>query len=164
MNYIRIDKVNSANGPGVRTVLWVAGCNHHCNGCHNPETWSPSAGKKFDDAAMEELMNSLSQPFIEGLTFSGGDPLYPDNREEVLSISKAIKETLPKKTIWLWTGYLWDEIKDLEILKYVDVLVDGPFILVQKDMRLPYAGSKNQRVIDVQKSLADNNIRLWNKK
>lgn len=164
MNYIRIDKVNSANGPGVRTVLWVAGCNHHCNGCHNPETWSPLAGKKFDDAAMEELMSSLSQPFIEGLTFSGGDPLYPDNREEVLSISKAIKETLPKKTIWLWTGYLWEEIKDLEILKYIDVLVDGPFVLAKKDMRLPYAGSQNQRVIDVQKSLADNNIRLWNRK
>ena len=161
-NYIRIDKIDSANGPGVRVVLWMAGCNHHCPFCHNPETWDPSVGQPFTEPSMSELLNDLDKPFIEGLTISGGDPLFPANRDTVLSIVKKCKEKLPEKNIWLWTGYLWEEIKNLELLKYVDVLVDGPFLISEKDMRLPYSGSRNQRVIDVQRSLHEGTISLLN--
>lgn len=150
-NYIRIDKTDSANGPGVRVVLWMAGCNHQCPGCHNPETWDPDVGQPFTDATMDELIEDLSKSYIRGLTLSGGDPLYPDNRETTLAIVKKCKEKLPNKDIWMWTGYLWEQVQDLEIMNYVDVLVDGPFIMAEKDISLPYAGSRNQRVIDVQK-------------
>ena len=162
-NYIRIDKIDSANGPGVRTVLWLAGCNHHCSQCHNPETWNPKTGQPFNEDIMKELLSYVSQPFIEGLTLSGGDPLFPSNRETTTMIVKQVKENLPEKNIWLWTGYLWEEIKDLELLKYVDVLIDGPFLISEKDMRLPYSGSRNQRVIDVQKTLSSNEITLYKK-
>lgn len=162
-NYIRIDKADSANGPGVRAVLWLAGCNHHCPGCHNPETWDPTMGQPFTDETMNELLSSLSEPYIKGLTLSGGDPLFPDTREITQLIVKTCKEKLPNKDIWLWTGYLWEDIKELELMRYIDVVVDGPFIMAKKDMRLPYSGSTNQRVIDVQKSRVTNGIVLYTK-
>lgn len=162
-NYIRIDKVDSANGPGVRTVLWLAGCNHHCPYCHNPETWDPKTGQPFTEDTMKELLSYVSQSFVEGLTLSGGDPLFPANRETVFYIVKQIKEKFPEKNIWLWTGYLWEDVKDLELLKYIDVLVDGPFLISEKDIRLPYSGSRNQRVIDVQKTFKKNEIVIFQK-
>lgn len=144
----------------MRTILWVAGCNHHCPECHNPDTWGPNVGKLFTNNTLEELVSYLEKPFIEGLTLTGGDPLFPDNRNEILNIVREVKTRLPNKTIWLWTGYLWENIKNLELVKYLDVVIDGPFLIAEKDLRLPYAGSRNQRVIDVQRSLQENKVIL----
>lgn len=158
MNYMKISKYDIANGDGIRVVLWTTGCNHQCKECHNPETWDESQGIPFTELTMNELLTALDMPYIQGLTLSGGDPLYPNNRGTVLSIIKTVKATYPNKDIWLWTGYLWDEVKDLEIMRYVDVLIDGPYIASLKNIRLKYRGSSNQRVIDVQKSLLTNII------
>lgn len=149
MNYCGIYKSDSCNGEGWRTVLFVSGCNHNCKNCQNPKTWDKNYGKEFTDEALNILIEQLQKPYIDGLTLSGGDPLFPDNKEEILRICKTIKTILPEKTIWLYTGYKYEEIKDLEIMNYIDVLVDGPFIEEQKDLTLAFRGSKNQRIIDV---------------
>ena len=141
------------NGEGLRVVLWVSGCTHNCRECQNPETHDLNSGIPFDGDAMIELIMSLEEPHIAGITFSGGDPLHPENRAQIESIAKYIREELPNKDIWLYTGYRWEEIKDLPIIKYVDVLVDGRFVLELKDTKLEWKGSSNQRVIDVQQSI-----------
>lgn len=161
MNYVKLTKFDIANGPGIRTVLWVAGCNHRCRGCHNPETWDPTAGTAFHTSVLDEIVESLSHPYIAGLTVSGGDPLYPDNRITITSILSHIKELYPDKSIWVWTGYLYEDVKDLLIMDYIDVLVDGPFILEDRDITLKYKGSPNQRVIDVRRSKLYNDTILW---
>lgn len=154
MNYQKFSENDIANGPGVRVTLWVSGCNHQCSGCHNPQTWSPSSGIPFDEKAVSKLYQLLSRNYIRGLTISGGDPLYPANRETLTKLVASIRNSeLANKDIWVWTGYLWEEVKDLPIIKYIDVLVDGPFVQDLKDITLFYSGSSNQRVIDVQKSL-----------
>ncbi|MCD8090985.1 MAG: anaerobic ribonucleoside-triphosphate reductase activating protein [Clostridiales bacterium] len=153
MNYHNITHDDMKNGDGLRTVLWVSGCSHHCPGCHNPITWDASDGIPFDRAAEDEIFSQLNEDYISGLTLSGGDPLFPANREEVTALAKDVKESFPNKNIWLYTGYLWEEIKDLEIIKYTDVLVDGRFIKALKDNNLKWRGSENQRVIDVKKSI-----------
>ena len=155
MNYIRINKCDIANGNGVRCTLFVAGCNHHCHGCHNPESWNPSAGIKFTKETEEEIMDVVRLPYIRGLTLSGGDPLYPQNRDELTNLAKRIKTELPDKDIWVWTGYEFDEIKDTELIKYCDVVVVGPFILEQRDISDAnrWRGSRNQKIILVQESL-----------
>ena len=161
MNYIKTTKYDISNGTGIRVVLWTAGCSHHCKGCHNPETWDENSGKKFDESSLNELLNDLGKDYISGLTFSGGDPLYVNSRGTILKIAKAVKEKYHNKDIWLWTGYLWEDICDLEILKYIDVLIDGEFQLPLKDMRLKNRGSSNQRVIDVAKSLECGEVCLY---
>ena len=160
MNYHNITKSDMLNGTGLRTVLWVSGCNHNCPGCQNPETHPEDSGVLFDDAALKELLDSLKPDHIEGMTFSGGDPLYPKNRDTVTNIAKTVKELYPTKNIWLYTGYLFEEVKDLDIISYIDVLVDGEFLIKLKDNLLHWKGSSNQRVIDVKETLKQNKIIL----
>ncbi len=153
MRYHNITKEDMLNGDGLRVVLWTAGCAHHCRNCQNPITWDPEGGLPFDEAARQEIWEELEKEYISGLTFSGGDPLYPDNREELTALIQEVRERYPRKTIWLYTGYLWEEICHLELIPYVDVVVDGRFVEELKDNNLPWKGSSNQRVIDVQMTL-----------
>lgn len=145
------------NGDGLRVVLWVAGCNHCCRECQNPITWDPDGGLYFDEAARQEIFEQLDKDYISGITFSGGDPLYPGNRLDVRDLMAQIKERYPDKTIWLYTGDIWENIYAYPLMKYVDVLVDGEFHVEEKDVKLLWKGSRNQRVIDVQKSLQKEN-------
>lgn len=153
MRYHNITKDDMRNGDGLRVVLWLAGCSHHCKGCQNPITWDPDGGLEFDEAAKDELLKELEKPYISGITFSGGDPLHPANRVEVRNLCEEIKEKYPDKTIWLYTGDSWDGIYHYALMQYVDVVVDGEFILEKRDVTLMWKGSSNQRVIDVKKSL-----------
>lgn len=149
------------NGDGLRTVLWVAGCTHCCEGCHNPDTWDINGGIPFDEEAERELFDKLAPDYIDGLTFSGGDPLHPDNRAEVTRLAGKFKELYPNKTVWLYTGFSYEEIAELEILSYIDVLVDGEFVKAQFDAKLHWKGSGNQRVIDVRETLLHQTIVLF---
>ena len=149
MNYMAIYKTSLADGVGWRTVLFVSGCNHKCKGCHNPESWNKNAGYPFTEETKQVLFECLSKDYINGLTISGGDPLYKDNIATVTELCKEIKEKFPNKTIWVYTGSLYRDIKTLELMKYIDVIVDGEFKIKQKDITLAYRGSSNQRIIDV---------------
>ena len=160
MRYHNITKDDMLNGDGLRVVLWLAGCEHHCKNCQNPVTWDPDGGLPFDEAAKAEIYEELDKEYVSGITFSGGDPLLLRNREELTEFLKEIKKNYPEKTIWLYTGYLWKEIVDLEIVNYLDVVVDGKFISAQKDITLPWRGSSNQKVIDVQSTLKEGKIVL----
>ena len=153
MRYHNITKDDMLNGDGLRVVLWVAGCSHCCKECQNPITWDPDGGILFDEAAKQEIFDQLEQPYISGITFSGGDPLHAANRLEVRNLMQEIKEKYPDKTIWLYTGDSWENILHYPIMQYVDVLVDGEFKVELKNTKLRWKGSSNQRVIDVQKSL-----------
>lgn len=148
MNYISIYKASLADGEGWRTVLFVSGCHHHCKECHNPESWNPNAGQPFTNDVKEFLFKCVDNDFISGLTVSGGDPLYKKNIDEVTKLCKEFKERFPNKTIWLYTGNLYRDSKNLEVMKYVDVVVDGEFRVEQKDTTLAFRGSQNQRIID----------------
>ena len=161
MRYHNITKDDMLNGDGLRVVLWVAGCAHCCKGCHNPCTWDPNGGIAFDDAAKQEIFEQLDQPYISGITFSGGDPLHTANQEGVASLMKEVKEKYPNKTIWCYTGALWEEVKDLPLMQYVDVLVDGEFEIDKKDVTLLWKGSSNQRVVNVQASLKQKEVVLY---
>lgn len=188
INYHNITHDDMNNGDGLRVVLWLSGCSHHCHNCQNPQTWNPDSGIPFDESARQEIFNELSKDYISGITFSGGDPLHENNLDEVLKLVQEIRISYPNKTIWLYTGFTWDSImnykstnkftekdvlfnfhikKDLEmiqrknIIKLCDVLVDGEYIEKQRDLSLKFRGSKNQRVIDVKQSLAQNKIILY---
>ena len=154
MRYHNITKDDMLNGDGLRVVLWVAGCDHCCKDCQNPITWDPNGGLEFDQAAKDELFESLSKDYISGITFSGGDPLLYGNREEVTSLAAEIRQKFPDKTIWMYTGFVYETIADLPVLEDVDVLVDGEFQIEKKDIRLKFRGSSNQRILDLPKSLA----------
>lgn len=160
MNYHNITHDDMLNGDGLRVVLWVAGCNHCCPNCQNSQTWELSSGIPFDEDAYRELCEELSHSYTKGITFSGGDPLHPANRETVADLIEKIKERFPEKDVWIYTGYRWDEIKALPLLERVDVVVDGTFEERLKDVSAPWVGSINQRVIDVQSSLLLNKIVL----
>lgn len=158
MNYAKIVPCDIANGEGVRVSLFVSGCNHHCPGCHNPQTWDANAGQPFTEETLDELIELLRPDYIQGLTLTGGDPLYPENRETIRKILLRMKKEFGcKKDYWVWTGYAWEDLlrqqDAIGVLIRTDVLIDGPFIEEQKDISLPYMGSKNQRVINVKKSL-----------
>lgn len=153
MNYHNITNIDMVNGEGLRVVLWLSGCAHHCEACHNPETWDDKSGILFDEEAKKELFMYLQEEFITGLTLSGGDPLYLNHREEVESLLKQVKEKLPNKTVWVYTGYLWEEIKEEKMMDYIDVLIDGKFQIEKASSKYPWAGSTNQRIIDVKESL-----------
>lgn len=161
MHYHNITTDDMLNGEGLRTVLWAAGCGHHCKGCQNPVTWDPEGGLAFDGAAEEELFAKLGKDYISGLTFSGGDPLFPANRAEVGRLAEKAKRLFPKKNIWLYTGYRWEEISALPLMAYIDVLVDGKFMEDLKDNKLHWKGSFNQRIIDVQRSLESGSPYLY---
>lgn len=161
MRYHNITTDDMLNGDGLRTVLWVAGCTHRCEGCHNPITWDIDGGIPFDEAAEQELFEKLSADYISGLTFSGGDPLHPRNRNEVTRLARKCREEFPDKTIWLYTGYRWDEIEALDIVPLLDVVVDGEFVKSLLDARLHWKGSSNQRVIDVKETLSLGKIVLF---
>ena len=153
MRYHNITKDDMLNGEGLRVVLWVAGCNHNCPECHNPVTWDIRGGLPFDEAAERELFEELAKDYISGVTLSGGDPLHPQNREDIAKLIEKISNRFPTKTIWLYTGYDWEAICSLPCLRGVDVVVDGEFQVRLKDNNLHWKGSSNQRVIDVQRSL-----------
>lgn len=152
MRYHNITTDDMLNGDGLRVVLWVAGCAHQCPGCHNPVTWDADGGLEFDAAAKQELFAQLEQDYIHGITYSGGDPLYPGNRREITQLSEEIRRTYPEKTQWLYTGYMWEAVREEPIIPYLDVVVDGRYIEALRDPKLFWRGSGNQRVIDVQKS------------
>ena len=165
MNYEKIDKCSVSNGTGIRTVLWVSGCDIHCYNCHNPQTWDFNSGIPFTDDTMQEILYDLSKPYIKGCTLSGGHPLDPHNAPEVLKIVKRVKMVFPNKDIWIYSGYTWEDIIQndtlKEILKYTDVLVDGAYIDELRNISLAFRGSSNQRIIDVQKTLDSNEVVLW---
>lgn len=152
MYYGRIKKVDIANGPGVRVSLFVSGCRNHCKGCFQPETWDFHYGQPYNRFTANEIVKALSPEHISGLSILGGDPMEPENITEVTTLCYLVKKLYPDKTIWLYTGYRWETLKDLEIMKYIDVMVDGPFIEDLKDISLAYRGSSNQRVLDTQLS------------
>jgi len=161
MNYHNITKDDMLNGDGLRVVLWVSGCHHGCKDCQNPVTWNPEGGLPFDRQAKEELFADLSRDYISGITYSGGDPLHRANRQKITALIREIHEKFPGKTQWLYTGSLWEEVQDLETMDLLDVVVDGPFLIEQKDNQLFWKGSLNQRVIDVQKSRETGGVVLW---
>lgn len=164
MNYHNITHDDMSNGDGLRVVLWVAGCDHRCKHCQNPVTWNPADGVPFRLKDKEEIFTELQKDYIAGITFSGGDPLHRENRAEVADLMKEIREKFPSKTIWVYTGYTWEEIKVdrtlSPMMKYVDVLVDGEFVNELKDVTYPWAGSTNQKVIDVQRTLKEGRVIL----
>lgn len=161
MRYHNITTDDMLNGDGLRTVLWVAGCTHRCKDCQNPITWDIDGGIPFDEAAERELFEKLAPRHISGVTFSGGDPLHPQNRGEVTRLAKKFRELFPDKTVWLYTGYVFEEIRGLETVQYCDVIVDGEFISAQLDPKLHWKGSANQRVIDVCETMRLNKIVLF---
>ncbi|MCM1087620.1 MAG: anaerobic ribonucleoside-triphosphate reductase activating protein [Muribaculaceae bacterium] len=158
MRYHNITKDDMLNGDGLRVVLWVAGCSHCCKDCHNPLTWDPDGGIPFDQQAKEEIFEQLDKPYISGITFSGGDPMHSANRADVRNFMAEIKEKYPHKTIWLYTGDSWENILQDASMQFIDVLVDGEFVTDKKDTTLHWRGSSNQRVIDVPKTLRQDDI------
>ncbi len=161
MNYAQIKPVTIENGTGVRVSLFVSGCRHHCRDCFNPETWDFGYGKPFTAETEEEVLRALSPSYIAGLTLLGGDPGEPENQEALLPLLRKLRARLPEKTVWIYSGYLHEDFlpggrahcaaSDVteEMLSYLDVLVDGPFVAEQKDISLPFRGSANQRIIDL---------------
>ena len=178
MNYHNITYPDQNNGDGLRIVLWVAGCEHRCTNCQNQQTWSPQSGIPFDKNAMNEILNELKKDYISGITFSGGDPLHPKNVQNVLKIVDEIRVSYPTKNIWLYTGYTWEQIMhpvitDInseqlkmlqmrkELVSKCDVLIDGRYVDELRDISLHWRGSSNQRVINVQETLKQKQIVLW---
>lgn len=162
MNYHNITHDDMLNGEGLRVVLWVSGCEHNCKGCHNPETHNPQSGIEFDKDAWLEICEQLNKKYIDGITFSGGDPLGTFNRDTITHLAKEIKALYPNKTIWCYTGYTWEDVCGLEIMDYIDVLVEGRFVLSLKDNNLHWKGSSNQRVIDIKETIDKGEIILYN--
>ena len=164
MHYHDITSVDLKNGDGLRVVLWVAGCAHKCKGCQNPVTWNPEDGLIFDSNAKNEIFRALKKPYIAGITFSGGDPLYTSNRGTVYGLMRQIKQRFLGKTIWVYTGYTWDEIQSnkylFTMMKYVDVLVDGRYQEELRDINYPWAGSTNKQLINVPETLRHGRVIL----
>ena len=171
MNYAEIKNCDIANGPGVRVSLFVSGCTHHCPGCFNQVAWDFDYGKPFTQETMDSILAMLQPGYIKGLTLLGGEPFEPENQPAVVELLRQIKAKYPEKSIWAFSGYLFD--RDIlagrlgpweitrEYLGYLDVLVDGPFVESRKNLSLRFRGSENQRIIDVPASLAENRIVLW---
>lgn len=166
MNYANIKTHDIANGPGVRVSLFVSGCTHQCPGCFNEEAWDFNYGKPFDSAVIDVLLAALKPGFIKGITYLGGEPMDPRNQAGLLELSRRIKDELPEKSIWCFTGYTWENIPKCEgvtneLIALCDVIVDGPFISAKKNLSLRFRGSENQRLIDVPKTLTTGQIVLW---
>ena len=170
MHYGKINKCDIANGEGIRVSLFVSGCRNRCKGCFQPETWSFDYGQEFDSAAMDIILLAAGNPSVRGLTILGGEPMEPENQGDVLLILRTFREKHPKKTVWLYTGNTYEELTGVhrchtrhtdEILSLVDILVDGRYVEEEKSLGLRFRGSKNQRVIDMNKTRAINEITLW---
>ena len=176
INYHNITHDDMNNGDGLRVVLLLSGFYQQCYNCQNPQTWNPNSGIPFDESAKQEIFNELSKNYISGITLSGGDPLCENNLSEVLSLVEKIRNLFQNKTIWLYTGYLWENLINVNcpldsewenrilrksIIELCDVLIDGEYIDKQRDITLKWRGSSNQRVIDVRQSLAQNKIVLY---
>ena len=184
MNYHNITYPDMNNGDGLRVVLWLSGCNHHCFNCQNHQTWDVNSGIPFDESAKEELFRELDKDYISGLTLSGGDPLHEANLDGVLDLVNEFRLSFPNKSIWIYSGYTWESIMNYEssetddfdyieesyidglyekrkqIISQCTVIVDGRYIDSQRDITLKWRGSMNQRVIDVKKSLDSKKIVL----
>ena len=171
MNYCEIKYFDIANGPGIRTSLFVSGCTHHCKGCFNEMAWDFNSGLEYTTEVEGEIISSLSPSFIKGLTILGGEPMEVRNQKGIVGLVKRIKKEMPDKTIWLFSGYTFEELLEstnsrchceytMEILENIDVLVDGKFVLELKDFSLKFRGSSNQRIIDMKRSLAENKVVL----
>lgn len=161
MNYNKIRKMDISNGPGVRVSIFVQGCTFNCKNCFNPETHDFKGGKEFTTEEVEKIISLCSKEYIRGLSILGGEPLHPKNQESVTMLAEYFKYKLPEKDLWLWTGFKYEDLKDLKIMEFLDILVDGQFEEENKDIRLKYCGSSNQRVIDIQKSKKENKIILY---
>ena len=171
MNYSIIKDCDIANGPGVRVSLFVSGCTHHCEGCFNQETWDFQYGQPFTEQIIDRILDALAPGYIAGLSLLGGEPLEYENWRALLPLLRLVKERFPGKNVWCYTGYLFDEDivekfcsqwpEMAEFLKYIDVIVDGEFILARKNISLPFRGSENQRIIRVKESLVTGEIVLW---
>lgn len=165
MRYHNITKDDMLNGTGLRVVLWLSACNHRCEGCHNKITWDCDGGIEFDTSAKQELFNELKKEYISGITFSGGDPLHENNTQEVKELIQEIRDKFPRKTIWLYTGYYYKDLVNYypakyEVIKLCDVLVDGRYVKELSDVKYHWAGSTNQSVIDIKKTLKNGEITL----
>ena len=173
MNYATIKKRDIANGIGVRVSIFVSGCTHRCKNCFNKEAWDFSYGEKYTDETEALILSYLEPSFVNGLSLLGGEPFEPQNQKELVGLLRKVKEKYPKKDVWCYTGYLFElqllsdsrarcEYTD-EMLSYIDILVDGPFVEEEKDITLQFRGSRNQRVIDVKRSLSENTVVLWDR-
>lgn len=163
MNYAGVKYCDIANGLGCRTVLFVSGCRNACKGCFQPETWAFDYGKPFDEQIQQEILDSLKPDYVQGITFLGGEPFEEENQKELLPFMKRVRELYPNKNVWCFTGYIYD--KDLVpggrkytentdgMLEIIDVLVDGPFVLEERDLRIKFRGSRNQRLLDMKKTI-----------
>ena len=173
MHYGEIKKCDIANGEGIRTSLFVSGCRNRCKGCFQPETWAFDYGKPFDGEAREEIFKSFENPVVRGLTILGGEPMEPENQPEVLELLRDFKARFPEKTVWLYTGNLYEELvcevgtheKALgitkELLSFVDILVDGRYEEEKKSLGLRFRGSSNQRIIDMNKTRLVGEVVIW---
>lgn len=171
MNYADIKQYDVANGLGIRVSLFVSGCTHHCKNCFNKETWDFHFGNPFTEAEIEKILEYLKPSYVSGLSLLGGEPFEPENQPGLLPLVKKVKETYPEKNIWCYTGYLFDEDicgkmmdqvpETRELLSYIDVLIDGPFIEERKNLKIRFRGSDNQRIIDVKKTMEAGEIVLW---
>lgn len=170
MNYAEIKRVDIANGPGVRVSLFVSGCTHHCKGCFNPETWDFTYGKPFTEETEQELLLLLQPHYIRGLTLLGGEPFEPENQRAIVRFLKKVREQYPEKDIWSYSGYTFEELTGKsrarcevtdEMLSMIHVLVDGEFVEEKRNLSLRFRGSDNQRLLDLQKSLAAGVPVLW---
>ncbi len=159
MRYNIVRKMDISNGPGVRVSVFMQGCEFHCKNCFNPETWDFEGGKDFNNDTIDKVLELCDKDYIKGLSILGGEPMHPKNIEATTELAKAFKEKYPNKNIWVWSGFKFDkDLKDKEVMNYIDVLVDGRYSDELHDPTLKWRGSSNQRVIDVQKSLKNNNI------
>ena len=173
MNYASLKKTDIANGEGVRTSLFVSGCRNACKNCFNKETWDFNYGEPFTDEVMEEILAAVAPDYNRGLTVLGGEPMEPENQRDVLKLLREFKKRYPNKTVWLYTGNLYEELTrevgsfykclDIteELLSIVDILVDGRFVEEEKSLGLRFRGSRNQRVIDMNKTRASGGIVIW---
>ena len=158
MRYNKIRKMDIADGPGVRVSIFMQGCSFNCKNCFNPETHNFSGGKEFTDETINHIIDLCNNENIEGLSILGGEPMHPLNIDGTLKLAKMFKKTYSEKNIWAWTGFLFENLKEKEVMKYIDVLVDGQYVDELHNPTLKWKGSSNQRVIDVQKSLKDGKI------
>ncbi len=161
MRYNKIRKMDIANGPGVRVSIFMQGCTFNCKNCFNPETHDFNGGTEFTDETINKVLDLCKPDYVEGLSILGGEPMHPKNIEGTTKLSKAFKEKYPNKNLWAWTGFKFDEyLKDKEVTKYLDVIVDGQYVDEKHNPTLKWKGSENQRVINVQDSLKENKIVL----
>ncbi len=159
MRYNKIRKMDISNGPGVRVSIFMQGCAFNCKNCFNPETHDFNAGQKFSEDTIKKVLDLCENEHVEGLSILGGEPMNPQNIEGTTALAKAFKEKYPNKNLWAWSGYKFDEdLKDKEVLNYLDVLVDGVYIDEKRNPKLKWRGSENQRVIDIKESLKQHKV------